>query len=491
MIKKYWIALFALILLSSCGKTSFMQSDLEGLEKTEAAGPLSQWTTIDSIADGDFVPLTDISDTTDSANGTSKKATGTQLKTYIDIGFISESEMTAHEGAVDPHTVYVLESAAGSAHTRNAEDSLTDGGNLPDGAAIIAYLGTNYHPLWDYDYNDLVNNPTIPSESSLGVDDLKTLSGVAGGSTNLGTFTGTTISDNGTVKAGMQELETDVELNNTNLATHAGAADPHSGYMLESNIGTGANNYVQLNASGDLPFAIGVDTSSFGGEFANTTAYDTMQELFDYIDDNWPTASSVTYETLDTAGDVGTGAGQLAIGNHNHSGTYEPADATIIKQVDVDDTPDNGDTTTPPSANWAYDHENDADAHRTEAQLEALLELQDLNGAVTDSQVPNDITITGMTSEIASGTVTVNPGSISDGACATVVTDTATGAATTDVISWSFDADPTSTTGYDPSGDLVYIVDYPTTNTANFKVCNKSGSAVDPGAVDLNWRIDR
>ena len=48
-------------------------------------------------------------------------------------------------------------------------------------------------------------------EINLDVDDLKTLSGVAGGSVNLGTFTGTTISDNVTIKVALQELETALE----------------------------------------------------------------------------------------------------------------------------------------------------------------------------------------------------------------------------------------------------------------------------------------
>lgn len=48
-------------------------------------------------------------------------------------------------------------------------------------------------------------------EINLAVDDLKTLTGVAGGSVNLGTFTGTTISDNVTIKTALQELETAVE----------------------------------------------------------------------------------------------------------------------------------------------------------------------------------------------------------------------------------------------------------------------------------------
>ena len=39
--------------------------------------------------------------------------------------------------------------------------------------------------------------------------------------------------------------------------------------------------------------------------------------------------SDITYETLDTNGDVGTGAGQLAIGNHNHDAAYMAIGVTI------------------------------------------------------------------------------------------------------------------------------------------------------------------
>src|SRR5690606_6431890 len=44
--------------------------------------------------------------------------------------------------------------------------------------------------------------------------DLITLSGVAGNSLNLGTFTGVTIPDNQTIKQALQALETDLELQN-------------------------------------------------------------------------------------------------------------------------------------------------------------------------------------------------------------------------------------------------------------------------------------
>jgi hypothetical protein len=44
---------------------------------------------------------------------------------------------------------------------------------------------------------------------------------------------------------------------------------------------------------------------------------------------------ATTFEVLDGHGDVGTGADQVAPGNHDHSGVYEPADATILKEADI------------------------------------------------------------------------------------------------------------------------------------------------------------
>lgn len=100
-------------------------------------------------------------------------------------------------------------------------------------------------------------------------------------------------------------------------------------------------------------------------------------------------ADGVTYENLNANSDVGTGATQVAAGNHAHSGVYEPVDATILREADltgsgtattpaksdhthssvyepvdatilrqahVDDTPVDGVTTAPVSSNWAYDH---------------------------------------------------------------------------------------------------------------------------------------
>jgi hypothetical protein len=58
------------------------------------------------------------------------------------------------------------------------------------------------------------------------------------------------------------------------------------------------------------------------------------------------------------AGSYSVDTSTYSASDHDHAGTYEPADATIIKQADVDDVPVNGVTTAPVSSNWAYDHAN-------------------------------------------------------------------------------------------------------------------------------------
>lgn len=47
------------------------------------------------------------------------------------------------------------------------------------------------------------------------------------------------------------------------------------------------------------------------------------------------TSGGVTFEVLNANGDVGTGASQVAIGNHNHSSVYEPANANIQSHIGI------------------------------------------------------------------------------------------------------------------------------------------------------------
>lgn len=93
---------------------------------------------------------------------------------------------------------------------------------------------------------------------------------------------------------------------------------------------------------------------------------------------------------------------------------------------------------------------------------------------------------------IASGTAAMGTGAITSATCATVVTVSATGVATTDTITASFNGDPTAVTGYIPStSGMLTIIPYPTANNVNFKVCNNTSGSVTPGAITLNWRVAR
>lgn len=93
---------------------------------------------------------------------------------------------------------------------------------------------------------------------------------------------------------------------------------------------------------------------------------------------------------------------------------------------------------------------------------------------------------------VASGAKALATGAISSATCTSAQTATATGTLTTDVVTASFNGDPTGATGYVPltTGMLTIIV-YPTADIVNFKVCNNTTSSVTPGAVTLNWRVVR
>ena len=71
------------------------------------------------------------------------------------------------------------------------------------------------------------------------------------------------------------------------------------------------------------------------------------------------------------------------------------------------------------------------------------------------------------------GTATLGTSLIASGSCASVVTVAAAGITTSSTLSASFASNPTGVTGYMP-GAMLSIVPYPTTDSANFLVCNKS-----------------
>lgn len=104
--------------------------------------------------------------------------------------------------------------------------------------------------------------------------------------------------------------------------------------------------------------------------------------------------------------------------------------------------------------------------------------------------IPSFTTGGGSTSTIASGTATIPNTAIASGACGTVITVTASGVATTDVVAAGFAADPTSTTGFLPTAMLT-IVPFAASGSVGFRPCNLTSASITPTLTVLNWRVTR
>lgn len=130
------------------------------------------------------------------------------------------------------------------------------------------------------------------------------------------------------------------------------------------------------------------------------------------------------------------------------------------------------------------------DAAGVDEQLVGLTATQTLTNKDLSSSTntfPSNLTKT-----IASGTGTLGTSAIASGASATVVTVSATGVATTDVIDWGFNGSPIAVTGYIPSSaGMLTIIGYPTAGNVNFVVTNNTAASITPGAITLNWRVLR
>jgi hypothetical protein len=132
------------------------------------------------------------------------------------------------------------------------------------------------------------------------------------------------------------------------ISSHEGAADPHTGYALESSLGGAALLSVGTTAG---TVAAGDDarfsTGTTGDAFASS--HPGGNQHIDWTADQ--------------------GATNLHAGNiPDLSGTYATAAqgglaATALQPGDVDDMPVNGVTTAPVSSNWAYDHAALTTAH--------------------------------------------------------------------------------------------------------------------------------
>jgi hypothetical protein len=86
---------------------------------------------------------------------------------------------------------------------------------------------------------------------------------------------------------------------------------------------------------------------------------------------------------------------------------------------------------------------------------------------------------------VASGTAAMTSALIGSLACGSTVTVSAPGVATTDSITYSFNATVNSATG------TLIIVSWPTAGNVNFQYCNPQAGNQTPTAATLNWKVVR
>lgn len=141
-------------------------------------------------------------------------------------------------------------------------------------------------------------------QATLSVDDLITLSGVADGAANLGTFTGSTITDNRTIKQALQELETAVEAAG---GTSAAGDNLNSGTVTARVLRNGGTATTISNpASGEYDLDIKSGAFFRGADvFGNSTTLNGSNEFVLRIDNS---ANSVNVWPNIQMYDVTTGA---------------------------------------------------------------------------------------------------------------------------------------------------------------------------------------
>jgi hypothetical protein len=210
---------------------------------------------------------------------------------------------------------------------------------------------------------------------------------------------------------------------------------------VDGTTGVTAGHYVKLNAGG-TGFILGATTDSCSLYQGIATATQTGGTELIVLAGPY---SPIAFDGSATIGHWAT-CSSTVNGDLTDAGTTKPSNAVGIIQVTIGSA---GNTT---------------------------VDLQGMGGGVT----------------IASGTAALGTSLITTGACASVVTVSATGTLTTDVIVYTPNADPTGVTGYAVSATgSLYIWAYPTANNVNFKVCNNTAGSLTPSALTLNWRVAR
>jgi hypothetical protein len=106
------------------------------------------------------------------------------------------------------------------------EETSSDEDTITDNLVTLSGVAANEPDLGTFTGSIIANDSTVKvalQALETDLEALQTTMGVAAEATSLGTFTGTTIADNSTVKVGMQALETSLELGRRGVLDATGA----------------------------------------------------------------------------------------------------------------------------------------------------------------------------------------------------------------------------------------------------------------------------
>ena len=152
----------------------------------------------------------------------------------------------------------------------------------------------------------IARDSELPTASSLSVDDLITLSGISEGATHLGTFTGSTITDNQTIKASLQLIETAVETKEGALSDEASLYATLSDVTQFYEPGENIAANLQINKADPsliLDATTATDTDFWIGVTEDADSVD--DDLFQIGDGTTPGTNP--FVTVNTSGNVGIG----------------------------------------------------------------------------------------------------------------------------------------------------------------------------------------
>ena len=215
-----------------------------------------------------------------------------------------------------------------------AEAASDDANEINYANATSGLTATHVQDALDEIDGNVDGNDTDIAANTTDISNLETLSGVAG-ATDLGTFSGGTIADNNDVKGALQEVETAIEGNDTDIAANAvaitsndtdiGNLETLSGAGGATDLGTGftgstiTNNTTIAGALQDLETAL--ETAEAASDDANEINYSNatsgltathVQDALDEIDGNvdgndTDIANLETLSGVAGATDLGTG----------------------------------------------------------------------------------------------------------------------------------------------------------------------------------------